>query len=284
MWKEWVIAVDHIEDPQAVFELGHRAYKEFMGEHLRDSDSESLEALKALSRLLDLAFVEIDADALFEIKRSLEGYREFTEPAILENVCHSARIHWMIEEERNARRDPILLELMMQAHDIENVIRPNLCRLYWALGRANLRPLEYSKAQTKKGQVVSIGCAITQIEKALWKGRPCLLDEDDFLTIRKFVTGLINEEKERIGLDRLRNWISHRNFVILEDAVLMPVNLRNGKSVKGNRNVVPFDLIRENFLKIRGLTVFMFSFQTMFLVHIVARSGDIRPSLFGSGP
>jgi hypothetical protein len=139
----------------------------------------------------------------------------------------------------------------------------------------------YVDAQSKKnGEPRSIGDLCHELSQLDGKVVETLLGVDDWASIQLLIESMVKEDGlGRVSLDDIRNWIAHRNYFITSKEVMIPINPKKGKDgkVPARPNVIPHKMLRDNLLKIRGLECVMWSFLTMFLVHIVARTGELKP-------
>jgi hypothetical protein len=278
--NEWVDALENIEDIAKVVALGRKAYEAHWGDFPRGDDSRVDSWIRIFAVLLDRAFKKLGGsgqEILAELKECLEWRGRFLEPALWEPLEPNGSLHKLAEDLIAAGRKPMLLELLVIFHDLETHVRPNLVRLLWiAETTTATQERRYGDFQLDaQGRQVSIGQILGGLQGWLSTQSSEILSETDSVLFAELLRNFIGEDPDQVGADELRNWIAHRDYVILQGRVVL--NLHPQKTAR--RLVAEPATITEWRRFTLSLMSVMYAFKVMFLAHASAWCGGIEPDL-----
>jgi len=278
--KEWIDALENIEDLEKVVALGKRSYLAHWGEFPRGDDSIVDSWIRIFAILLDRAFKRLateDGARLIELKDCLEWRGRFVEPALWEPAELGATVHTIAEDLIAAGRRPTQMELMAIAHDLEAHVRPNLVRLAWvAITATGTETLRYGDSQLdSQGRQVSIGYALEALEKWFTNHSAEALTSEDRPIFGQLLEIFIGDAADQVRLDDLRNWTSHRDYVLWRDRVIL--NLHPVR--KARRLEVDPPTVTEWRRFTLSVMSLMYALKVMFFAEASARCGGIEPDL-----
>jgi len=169
------------------------------------------------------------------------------------------------------------MELMAIAHDLEAHVRPNLVRLAWvAITATGTETLRYGDSQLdSQGRQVSIGYALEALEKWFTNHSAEALTSEDRPIFGQLLEIFIGDAADQVRLDDLRNWTSHRDYVLWRDRVIL--NLHPVR--KARRLEVDPPTVTEWRRFTLSVMSLMYALKVMFLAEASARCGGIEPDL-----
>lgn len=273
-WQEWKDVVANIDDVAAVSRLGFRYYGKFYGGPTPPDETEVELTIRAFATLLQRAFSQFDRSTLREVHRHLVWQGSFFEPGLVEDPLPVAEAHSLLESALAGDSRPVLLELLMIAHDLEFFVRPSLLRLLWVARKCDPScRITYAASQLQKGgRQGSLRYGLDGLAKWTKSTKSGILQADERQALATLVASFKSRDSTHIAFDDLRNWVDHRDFLIGPKNVIL--NFHPARTAR--RLEVPREQITEMRRELLGLMCELKAFETMFRLHDVARTPMIK--------
>lgn len=277
-FQEWQAALDDVWNPGRMAELGYKNYLAFYGtwEEAPDEASAKL-AIAAFVRLLNPAFAHMRLKTRRDLHKHMLLQGKVVEPALWEDPMLSTDPHRVIEDRLKQGKNPVLLELLIMAHDTEAYLRPNLLRLLWVAQISDGTEKPYKEAMLKKsGEQGSMKYALDELRKWIRSKESRVLPKYERRALRELIQSFKSTAPDQINLDELRNWVAHRDFMLWKDEVVFHFH-----RAKGERKRLRIRIARAQVTEMRrqmlDLVSLLKSFEVMFRVHEASTAKRRRP-------
>lgn len=273
--KLWDAAISDPLDKEAMIRLGLLMYRMHMRTTYFKEDRFNELVIRGLADMLLRAFSTIGVDVLSEMKKDLSQDGDYFEPGMWESPMYTVLSHLWLEERIGMGEPLTLLELLMIGHDLEYYVRPNILRILWtakvSYGHSSLL---YSTSQLKKdGEQGSLAYGMKGMRDWLESDASYYLDQVEKRELNRLFNLLGSDDGLQLPFDELRNWIAHRDFMLVDDGVILNFH-PHASSLRMHATRAQVTDLRQTIL---GLLALLRGFNSMFLAHVVSKVGDISP-------
>jgi hypothetical protein len=210
------------------------------------------------------SFLNSDGWERRRIMKHLDGNGLFFEPVLGEALTFFKDSHLFLMQRRKSGNPLTLMELLIIGHDLEFIARPGLLRIYWAAINSDTHRKDYSDAmlsswfkkgcKTPRKNTRNISKATDELEKWVNGAPSALLTRSEIKCLKTFVDSVRRKKGDPISAKELRNWIAHRDFMLVNNVVIF--NLSNGLKKRKSFNQKQIEIMMEVTQKLCDIVLF----------------------------